>query len=114
MFSSLDSASRCFRRASKRIFDFNRRRMKAFVYWLGIFAVPSVCLLVLLLYIMALPVVVLWITIPAVLFLATGLRSYEFQEFGAMSDGVADWTCIALFYVLAAFFLSLVGTRKTV
>ena len=69
-------------------------------------------MLVPLLYIMALPVVVFWITIPAVLFSATGLRSYEFQEFGAMPNGVADWTCIVLFYVLAAFFLSLVSALK--
>ena len=35
-----------------------------------------------LLFIFALPVIVLWITIPAVLFSATGVRSYEFKEFG--------------------------------
>ena len=70
-------------------------------------------MLVPLLYVMALPVVVLWITISAVLFSATGLRSYEFQEFGAMPNSVAEWTCIALFYVLAAFFLPLVSARKT-
>ena len=66
------------------------------------------------LYIRGLLVVVLWITIPAVLFSATRLRSYEFQEFGAMPNGVTDWTRIALFYVLAAFFLSLVSARNTV
>ena len=66
-----------------------------------------------LLYIMVLPVVVLWITIPAVLLSATGVRRYEFQEFGALPNGVADWACVALFYVLAAFFLSLDSARKT-
>ena len=75
-----------------RIFIFSRRRTRVFVFWLATFAVPPECKLVPLLYIVALPVVVLWITIPAVLFSATPLRSYEFQEFGAMPNGVADWT----------------------
>ena len=96
-----------------RIFKCDRRRTKAFAKWLFVFAIPPLCMSVPLLFIFALPVIVLWITIPAVLFSATGVRSFEFKEFGAMPDGAADVTFIALFWVVAAFFLSLIGTRKT-
>ena len=56
----------------------------------------------------------LWINIPGFPLAAIGSPFYDLQQFGALPKGFMGWALIVLFYVLAAFFLSLIGNRPKV
>ena len=94
------------------VLGFNKRRTKSFASWLAVLLAPGLLMLVPVVNIFTLPVWILWITIPAIPLTVLGIRSYEFQEFGAMPKGTADWACIVGFYVITAFFLSWMTNRK--
>ena len=94
------------------VFQFNKRRSKSLVSWLAILLTPGLLMLVPVVNIFTLPVWVLWITIPATLFSVLGIRTYEFQEFGAMPKGPTDVAFIVGFWVMVAFFLSWITNRK--
>lgn len=95
------------------LFQFNKRRSKSFALWLAILVTPGLLILVPIVNIFTLPVWVLWLTIPAIILSVLGIRSYEFQEFGAMPKDTADVAFIVAFYVIAAFFLSWMTNRKS-
>ena len=95
-----------------KVLQFNKGRSKSFVSWLAILLTPGLLMLVPVVNIFTLPVWVLWITIPATLFSVLGIRTYEFQEFGAMPKGTADWVFVVGSWVVAAFFLSWMTNRK--
>lgn len=94
------------------LLQFNKRRSKSLVSWLAILLTPGLLMLVPVVNIFTLPVWILWITIPATLFSVLGIRTYEFQEFGAMPKGPTDSAFIVGFWVIAAFFLSGITSRK--
>ena len=94
------------------VLDLNKRRVKSFVSWLAILLTPGLLMVVPMVNIFTLPVWVLWITVPAIPLSVLGIRSYKFQEFGAMPKGTLDWACIVGFWVMAACFLSWMTNRK--
>ncbi len=94
------------------VFQFNKRRTKSFASLLVVLLTPGLLILVPVVNIFTLPVWVLWLTIPAVLLSVLGIRSYEFQEFGAMPKGPTDVAFIVGFWVMVAFFLSWITNRK--
>ena len=93
-------------RKQMSVIQFNKRRTKSLASWLVMLLTPGLLMLVPVVNIFTLPVWVLWITIPAIPLTILGIRSYEFQEFGAMPKGIVDWACIVSFYIFTAFFLS--------
>ncbi|MEE9294609.1 MAG: hypothetical protein V3W34_06585 [Phycisphaerae bacterium] len=91
--------------------QFNKRRTKSLGSWLAILLTPGVLMLVPGVNLLTLPVWLLWLNIPAFLLSAVGIRSYEFQEFGALPKGPTDLAFIVGFWVIAAFFLSWITNR---
>ena len=94
------------------MFQLNKRRVKDFASCLSALLVPGLLMLVPVVNIFTLPVWVIWISVPALLFTILGIHPYEFKEFGAMPKGTVDWAFIVSFYVIVAFFVSWIANRN--
>lgn len=94
------------------MFQVNTRRTRSFLSWLAVLLAPGLLIYVPILNIFAIPVWFVWTNIPAILFTVTGVRTYEFREFGVIPKGLTDWAFIVGFYIIAAFLGSRVASRN--
>ena len=69
------------------VLQFGKRRTRSFACGLAILLTLGLLMLVPVVSIFTLTAWVLWVTIPASPLSVLGIRSYEFQEFGAIPKG---------------------------
>ena len=95
-----------------RLLSFDRRRTRRLIILLVLFNLPPLLMLVPGLAIVATLAMLFWINIPGIPLALVGLPFYDLQEFGAIPIGFMGWALIALFWALAAFFLSILGKKS--